>query len=198
MAYLMQQPGYHMALDFRTVPPRPLLTYYPTIWKQTSLNERAHLLLAGGEKVFDAGHPPRFEDLGARDNYDTPSPASFENCHKVRLGDIALARSGDKGANLNIGIFVNSLTKWEWLRSYFTRAKMQELVGDDWKPSFFIERVELPHIFAVHFVIYGILGRGVSSSTRLDGFGKGFADYIRDKVVDVPKGLLGTSVTTKL
>jgi len=27
----------------------------------------------------------------------------------------------------------------------------------------------------VHFVVYGILGRGVSSSTILDSLGKGFA-----------------------
>jgi hypothetical protein len=67
---------------------------------------------------------------------------------------------------------------------------MRELLSNDWKDSFFIERVEFPHIHAVHFVIYGILGRGVSSSSRLDGFGKGFADYIRDKVVDVPLEIL--------
>jgi hypothetical protein len=36
----------------------------------------------------------------------------------------------------------------------------------------------------------GILGRGVSSSSRLDGFGKGFVDYIRDKFVEVPLDIL--------
>jgi hypothetical protein len=61
---------------------------------------------------------------------------------------------------------------------------------DDWDDSFLIERVEFPEIHAVHFVIYGILGRGVSSSSRLDGFGKGFADYVRDKIVEVPAELL--------
>lgn len=187
---LTQEAGYHLALDGRTVPPRPLLTYYPTIWKQTSLKEQAHVLLPDGEKVLDAGHPPRFEELGPRENYDTASPSTFSDCRKARLGDVALARSGDKGANLNVGITVDSAAKWDWLRSYLTRSKMQELVGDDWKPSFFIERVEMPRIYAVHFVIYGILGRGVSSSTRLDGFGKGFADYIRDKMVDVPEMFL--------
>lgn len=68
---------------------------------------------------------------------------------------------------------------------------MRELIGGDWNDSFFIERVEFPNIMAVHFVIYGILGRGVSSSSRLDGFGKGFVDYVRDKMVDVPVEILG-------
>jgi hypothetical protein len=39
-------------------------------------------------------------------------------------------------------------------------------------------------------VIYGCLGRGVSSSTRLDSLGKGFADYIRDRVIDIPIAFL--------
>jgi len=30
----------------------------------------------------------------------------------------------------------------------------------------------------------------VSSSTRLDALGKGFADYMRDKVVDIPVAIL--------
>ena len=70
---------------------------------------------------------------------------------------------------------------------------MIELMGEDWSEDYFLERVEFPNIFAVHFVVYGILGRGVSSSTRLDSLGKGFADYARDKVVQVPVGILGLS-----
>ena len=45
-------------------------------------------------------------------------------------------------------------------------------------------------MLAVHYVIYGPLGRGVSSCRLLDALGKGFADYIRDKVVDVPDKIL--------
>jgi hypothetical protein len=63
-------------------------------------------------------------------------------------------------------------------------------MGKDWKDSYFIERVELPKIFAVHFVIYGPLGRGVSSSKLLDSLGKGFAEYIRAVHVPIPTNLL--------
>lgn len=109
---------------------------------------------------------------------------------EVRLGDVALARSGDKGANLNFGVFVPDPQQWEWLRCYMTAERMRQLTGEDWDESFYIERVEFRRIHAVHFVIYGILGRGVSSSSRLDGLGKGFADYIRDKIVEIPARLL--------
>ncbi|EGY20544.1 uncharacterized protein VDAG_10173 [Verticillium dahliae VdLs.17] len=68
--------------------------------------------------------------------------------------------------------------------------KVKTLLGDELGADFAVEMVEFPGIFAVHFVVYGFLGRGVSSSHRLDGFGKGFIDYIRDKVVEVPASLL--------
>jgi len=71
-----------------------------------------------------------------------------------------------------------------------TRERMRELIGEDWEEGFFIERVEFEGIKTVPFVIYGILGRGVSSSSRLDGFGKRFVDYVRDKVVGVLVGLI--------
>ncbi|PYI21661.1 DUF1446 domain-containing protein [Aspergillus violaceofuscus CBS 115571] len=126
--------------------------------------------------------------------YDPRSPINREvqeePTRRIRLGDIALARSGDTGSNLNLGIFVPDNSHWEWPQSYMTIERLRSMLGADWRVEFFIERVEFPRIQAVHFVVYGIPGRGVSSSSRLDGFGKGFADYIRDKVVDFPVGLL--------
>lgn len=139
-----------------------------------------------------AGHPPTFEPLEARKNYDTISPIDLSTLGpttRMRLGDIALARSGDKGANINLGIFVRSAGQWDWFRSFMTRERMRALLGKD-DDGYFIERVEFPKLWAVHFVIYGILGRGVSSSTKLDCLGKGFADYVRDKVVQVPVSVL--------
>lgn len=60
------------------------------------------------------------------------------------------------------------------------------MFGESWDDSFYIERVEFPKIMAVHFVVYGVLGRGVSGSSRLDSFAKGMGDWLRDCVVEVP------------
>lgn len=178
--------------------PRPFLAYYPAIVKQDDIDEKINFV-DGPESIssFPAAHPPEYEPLHPRASYDY-APSSDEatslkyQSQRMRLGDIALARSGDKGSNLNLGIFVTNPQYWHWLRSYMSRGRLRDMLAhdDDWDDSFLIERVEFPHIHAVHFVIYGILGRGVSSSSRLDGFGKGFADYVRDKVVDASKELL--------
>jgi hypothetical protein len=69
--------------------------------------------------------------LQKRESYDTRAPVSlsgFGLTRAVPLGDIALARSGDKGANLNIGIFLSTALSsslprsllpeaWSWLRN---------------------------------------------------------------------------------
>ena len=96
--------------------------------------------------------------------------------------------NADAVAQVNIGIFVRCETHWPWLRTFLSRARMRALMGDDWREGeYFIERVEFEAIQAVHFVIYGVLGRGVSSCRLLDSLGKGFADFVRDVVVEVPR-----------
>lgn len=190
--------GFHSSLDMRTAVPRPFLAYYPAIVKQDDLNEEINFI-GGPDSIisFPTGHPSAYKALEPRASYNHNSSSDevallqFPT-RSIRLGDIALARSGDKGSNLNFGIFVPDATHWSWLRSYMSIERMREMLADDddWDESFLVERVEFPHIHAVHFVVYGILGRGVSSSSRLDGFGKGFADYVRDKVVEVPVEIL--------
>ncbi|CAJ0549990.1 Ff.00g065850.m01.CDS01 [Fusarium sp. VM40] len=184
--------GFHASLDTRSAVPRPFLAYYPALVRQVDIKETINFVKnAAVVSSHDTGHPPTYKDLEARNSYDPKVQTVFPGCTKsLRLGDIVLARSGDKGSNLNFGLFVINPAHWKWLQSYMTVARVKELLGKDWRDSFFIERVEFSQIHACHFVVYGILGRGVSSTSRLDGFGKGFADYIRDKVVEFPMGLL--------
>ncbi|KAF5026812.1 hypothetical protein F66182_1096 [Fusarium sp. NRRL 66182] len=181
--------GFHSSLDMRTALPKPFVAYYPALWDQALLEEKAHFVTGGsGERsslVVDAGHPSVYEALTERSSYDAEPTVSFEGpTRRIRLGDIALARSGDKGSNLNVGVFVRTPKQWEWLRSYLSREQMWRFLGEDANDTYTVERVEFPKILAVHFVVYGILGRGVSSSTRLDTLGKGFADYLRHKLVE--------------
>ncbi|RAQ45625.1 hypothetical protein AFGD_005772 [Aspergillus flavus] len=158
--------GFHASSDMRTAFPRPFIAYYPAIINQSDIKERINIL----DGQFKTA------------SFDIPRPCQYEPLQATRK----LRSDITNSANLNFGIFVSDPAHWEWLRSFMTISRMRDLLGDDWDDSFSIERVEFPHIHAVHFVIYGILGRGVSSSSRLDGYGKGFADYIRDKVVSVP------------
>ncbi|KAH6849217.1 DUF1446-domain-containing protein [Alternaria alternata] len=135
---------------------------------------------------------------------------SFGPTTRARLGDVVLARSGDKGGNANIGFFVPTnlpssyshgsplyAETWDWLRSFLTIPKLKEMFRESWSDSFFVERVEFEAIMAVHFVVYGVLGRGVSGSSRLDAFAKGMGDWLRDVEVEVPVKFLEGRVKRK-
>ena len=54
-----------------------------------------------------------------------------------------------------------------------------------------VERHPLPNLLAINFVIKGLLGEGVSGSTRSDPQAKGLGEYLRAKLVEVPETLLG-------
>jgi hypothetical protein len=184
--------GMHCSMDLRSLSPKPFLTYFPAVMEQALLHERAHIFGVDGRiKTVEAGHPPVTAPVAPRENHDPAGSPLLEGPTELRpLGEIALARSGDKGANVNIGLFTCSADAWDWLRLFMTRKRMQELMGEDWREGFVIERVEFPRIWAVHFVVYGALGRGVSSSPSLDGLGKGFADFVRARYVPIPSRLL--------
>jgi len=53
-----------------------------------------------------------------------------------------------------------------------------------------IDRYELPNLFAVNFVIHGLLTPGVSGTTRPDAQAKGLGEYLRSRLVPVPAALL--------
>lgn len=187
--------GAHRSLDLRTALPRPFIAYFPAVIPQDRIKEEIVILDSNGAIIRreNADYPPRYEEVPKRVSYDPPpatNMTSLGDITRVPLGDMVLARSGDKGPNINIGLFVRDELTWGWFQSFMTISKMQELIGDDWSEDFFIERVEFQNIFAVHFVIYGILGRGVTSTARLDCLGKGFADFIRWRHIDVPTKIL--------
>jgi hypothetical protein len=194
--------GFHSTSDHRTAVPKPYISYYPAIYPQASLNTSINILGGGATKSIRTTPPPRFEDIGKRASYETAKPVDLESfgpTTRARLGDVVLARSGDKGGNANIGFFVpTSLPSsypassplyaetWDWLRTYLTIPRLKTMMGESWSDKFHVERVEFPQIMAVHYVVYGVLGRGVSGSSRLDSFAKGMGDWLRDVVVDVP------------
>lgn len=193
--------GAHGSMDFRTALPKEFLAFYPGIIGQDQLEEGVHILEKNATaenlsvKKFSSGHVSVTEPLGRRHTYEPTNPVDLKTFGETAfrpLGDIALARSGDKGANVNIGLFVHTDEEYDWLRSLLTSAKMKDLMGDDWKPEYYVERVEFPGLKAVHFVVYGPLGRGISSTALLDGLGKGFADYIRSRYVDIPVKFLAS------
>ncbi len=107
---------------------------------------------------------------------------------RLPLGTIFGARSGDKGGNANVGLWARSDAAYAWLADYLTVGRFKELVGE--ARDLEVRRYELPNLRALNFVVVGLLGEGVASSTRADAQAKSLGEYVRAKLVDLPVALL--------
>jgi hypothetical protein len=107
---------------------------------------------------------------------------------RAPLGLVVGARSGDKGGNANLGVWARTDEAYAWLERYLTVDRVRELLPE--AAPLEVERHELPNLRALNFVLVGLLGEGVASSTRMDAQAKGLGEYLRAKHVDIPAELL--------
>ena len=107
---------------------------------------------------------------------------------RAPLGAIFGARSGDKGGNANVGVWARNDAAYAWLADFLTVERFRELVRE--ARDLEVLRYELPNLRALNFVVVGLLGEGVSSSTRPDPQAKSLGEYLRAKLVDLPQELL--------
>ncbi|MCW2571938.1 MAG: hypothetical protein JWO88_1996 [Frankiales bacterium] len=105
---------------------------------------------------------------------------------RAPLGLVAGARSGDKGGNANLGVWVRTDEEYAWLEQSLTVDRFKGLVPEAGR----VERFELPNVRALNFVLYGLLGEGVASSTRMDAQAKSLGEYLRAKHIDIPEAFL--------
>ena len=74
------------------------------------------------------------------------------------LGRIAGARSGDKGGNANVGVWVRTTDQWRWLAHALTVEQLREMLPET--ADLEVTRHLLPNLRAVNFVIEGHPRRG--------------------------------------
>lgn len=117
----------------------------------------------------------------------TPEPAPVPDGPRVRapLGHLVGARSGDKGGDANVGMWVRDPAHYGWLLEIAgSEAAARRLLpeADDLE----VEVHRLPRLLAVNVVVRGLLGEGVASAVRPDPQAKGLGEYVRSRHVDVP------------
>ncbi|HZE09307.1 MAG TPA: hypothetical protein VE110_11195 [Gemmatimonadaceae bacterium] len=103
---------------------------------------------------------------------------------KVRLVDIAHARSGDKGDTANVGVIALQSRWYPALEKFVTRDKVAQhfrgmIEGD-------VERYELPNLNALNFLLHGALDGGGTLSLKTDAQGKVYSTALLRLVIDVP------------
>jgi hypothetical protein len=103
---------------------------------------------------------------------------------KVRLLDIAHARSGDKGDTANVGVIA---LKPDWydllVRELTVERVTAHFAGVIEGP---VERFELPNLMALNFLLHGALDGGGTLSLKTDAQGKVYSTALLRMVFEVP------------
>lgn len=158
-------------------------TYFPTLVRQDDLVHRVthH---DGREEVIPT---PTTAPVAASPELES-TPRHAGRTVRGPLGHLVDARSGDKGADANVGLWTRSDDAYAWLRGELTVAKLRELLPE--ATDLAIDRYELPNLRALNFVVHGLLAGGAVATLRFDRQAKALGEFLRSRFVDLPEALL--------
>lgn len=95
---------------------------------------------------------------------------------KIKLIDIASARSGDKNDICNIGVLANNPENYTFLKEHLSAEKVKAHFGSLIKGK--VIRYEWDALEALNFVCHEALDGGASRSLRVDTLGKNFSSHL--------------------
>ncbi|MFF5448136.1 acyclic terpene utilization AtuA family protein [Streptomyces sp. NPDC012888] len=107
---------------------------------------------------------------------------------RAPLGLIAGARSGDKGGDANLGVWVETDAAYAWLAATLTVTRLKSLLPETGPLR--VTRHPLPALRALNFTIEGLLGAGAASGHRFDPQAKALGEWLRSRHLDIPTDLV--------
>ncbi len=105
---------------------------------------------------------------------------------KVRLLDLAHARSGDKGDTANVGVIARRPSYYPILVRELTAERVAGHFAGVIRGG--VERFELPNLRALNFLLHGALGGGGTVSLKTDAQGKTMSTALLRMELEVPDG----------
>ncbi|MFJ2759103.1 acyclic terpene utilization AtuA family protein [Nocardioides sp. NPDC087217] len=186
---LASYPGFHV-----TAPPgrpSPFGIYKAAYVRRDRAPETVHL---PDGSTYEVPAPLAYAEPSPQRPQTFASPAfgvPVGSLRSVPLGDLVYARSGDKGGDANLGLWVpqgRPDVAVEWLLRTVTQPWVRKLIPE--AEELAIDITPLPHLRGVNIVIHDLLGEGVAASTRFDPQAKGLGEWARSRFVDIPEEFL--------
>jgi hypothetical protein len=107
---------------------------------------------------------------------------------KVKLEQVAHARSGDKADGSNVGVIADSPEIYPVLLEQLTVERVREHFGRICRGR--VERFEVPNLLALNFILHDSLGGGGTESLKTDAQGKTHAQGLLLLEIEVPDELV--------
>jgi len=191
---LASYPGFTL-----TAPPgrgSPYGIYRPAYVDRSAVTETVHLwdgtvLTVDPPPEFGPARPPVVE----RVETNPPDLSAPTSVHP--LGSFVHARSGDKGGDANVGLWIGSADgvpaelrdrRIGWLLHLITPDAVRVFLPE--AKDLPVEVYPLPNLGGVNILIRGLLGDGVAASTRFDPQAKAVGEWLRSRHVHVPEELV--------
>jgi hypothetical protein len=102
---------------------------------------------------------------------------------RVRLIDIAHARSGDKGDTGNVGVIARKKEYYPILSKYLTVERVKQHFQGITLGT--VERFDLPNLWALNFLLHESLGGGGTTSLKNDAQGKTLSSAMLRMELDI-------------
>jgi Acyclic terpene utilisation family protein AtuA len=150
-----------------------------------------HVAVLPDDTQVSVDPPKRTEPLSAVASPGLPEPLTAGPTRRAPLGQVVGARSGDKGGDANLGLWVREDTgdeAWRWLAHFVTVDRVREVLPE--AADLPVTVHPLPNLRAVNVVIEGLLGDGVAASTRFDPQAKALGEWFRARCADIPEVVL--------
>ncbi len=106
---------------------------------------------------------------------------------KIKLLQLAHARSGDKGDTANVGVISLKPEYYPLLKEYLTTPRVKNHFDGICKGQ--VERFELPNLHALNFLLHNALGGGGTMTLRHDAQGKTLSAAMLRMEIEVPDQL---------
>jgi len=107
---------------------------------------------------------------------------------KVKLYDLAFARSGDKGDVSNIGLMAKTRNIYEFLSKAVTPEKVKDHFKGMIKGN--VEIYAMPNLDSLELILRRALGGGATCTLRFDQTGKSMGQALLRMELDVEEKLL--------
>ena len=112
------------------------------------------------------------------------------NLVKTRLYEICLARSGDKGNMVNIGVIARNKDIYDFISKHITADYVKNMFKHVCKGK--VTRYKLDNLLSLNFLLDESLDGGGTKSLMLDAQGKTFASAFLNQEISIQSGLLNT------